>query len=163
MKKLLTAVVLTTLLAAGCKTNSLGQSENQSPLPDQRPTIEQGIYGTVTLKTGDCMPGTLPADCTSKGLQSKVIIRELTNKEQDKIMLQYLDYPAGHSSIFIKESSSNSNGYYEASLPAGTYSVFVLDEGREFCTSIDNEGNFCPVTVGNGLTEYNPKIDHVVY
>ncbi len=156
MKKFIFLAPIIILLAAGCgplKTQPIKTS------PTQNEAIKQGLTGNVSLATGNCMPtiGTSKSSCSIKKLSTKIYIREpATGKNMD---YSYLKNPTK----LIQTVTSSDTGNYQAAVPAGTYSVFADDNGKEYCNLSDGQGNMCRVTVGPGITEYNIKIDHAVY
>ena len=49
-------------------------------------------------------------------------------------------------------------------LPAGTYSVFIEDEGKLYCSIGDGQGGLNPITVKSGeAREVTLVLDHAVY
>lgn len=123
----------------------------------------QGIYGYVRLKSGNCMPtlaeeGLYSNTCNTTVVSRKVYIRELTNDTDFGRLYQE------NKTRLIGEVQSDSNGYYELSLSAGKYSVFVEDNGQEWCYSYSGSGEACAVTIEDGIaTEYNITIHNEVY
>lgn len=63
----------------------------------------------------------------------------------------------------VAQTTSDANGYFETELPAGTYSVFVEDDGKEYCNFSGGLGGQCQVTVTDGLAEFNANIDKTAY
>lgn len=126
----------------------------------QQATIQQGVYGTVTLNSVNCMPPTTSNCPKTQKVARHIYIREPANiKNMSKIGGDYLQNPPR----LIKETNSANNGIYQIALPAGTYSVFVDDEGKEYCNSFAEQGKACQITVGTGAVEYNITIDHAAY
>lgn len=102
------------------------------------------------------MPGP-GSECSSITVSRKIYIREPAGAENMKDT--YLE----NKTTLIKSINSDNNGFYQVELPAGTYSIFVEDEGKEYCNSFGSYGKACQVTVGSGIKEYNIKIDHAVW
>lgn len=128
--------------------------------PSQPNLIKQGVYGKVTLASGDCMPSAGPElekKCFMGGISTKVYVREpASTKNMDSV---YLKIPTK----LITVADSNNDGFYETELPAGTYSIFVEDNGKEYCNFDDGRGGKCLVTVKNGTIKYDLQIDHAVW
>jgi hypothetical protein len=137
-------VVAPGMLALGC-----GGS------PTFTPTISQGLYGRIVLYKGNCMPGA--RGCKTSHPSRKVLIREPVTDEQ--MSVTYLVRPRG----LVATATADRYGFYEVSLAPGTYSVFVEDDGREYCNSFGGRGEACQVTIGDGLTERELKIDHAAW
>ena len=55
------------------------------------------------------------------------------------------------------------NGNYKLTLPPGTYSVYVDDNGKETCNGGDGYANMCSITLYESGEERNVVIDHAVY
>ncbi len=134
-----------------------------------KPTISEGIYGTVMLRTGNCMPqvrirrkdGTLDLPprqnpCTLTIVDREVYIyRVLSSKHKWRGPYLPNDVAAPLRVVTSK------NGFYEAELPAGSYSVLVEDDGKKYCMFGNTNDEACPVTIKAGeLWEYQILINH---
>ncbi len=62
----------------------------------------------------------------------------------------------------IASTTSNENGYYSIQLGEGTYSIFVEDNGKEYCNSFGGNGESCKVELSRN-TQYNISIDYAIY
>lgn len=124
---------------AGLHTGKLGTQE-RCWTPDLRdafvkglkPTIQQGAYGTVILRTGNCMPRTVGSaessdPCRYRPVDRRLYIfdyadeprlRRLTDKE---LILKFYRP--------IKFIDTNS-AFYQVELPAGRYTLMAEDEGK---------------------------------
>ncbi|MFA6888482.1 MAG: hypothetical protein WC254_03220 [Candidatus Woesearchaeota archaeon] len=120
------------------------------------------LSGKVTLISGDCMPkdcDELPCEsnCLTEGISRIVYIKEITNSDNN-----LPDFNDIKKSILIKTIMSNSDGSYTVILPIGKYSIFVEDNGNEYCNSFDEQG-YCVVEIKKDqITEYNPEINYAV-
>lgn len=142
-------VLVVVAMAAGLLALGCGGS------PTFVPTISRGLYGRVVLYKGNCMPGA--GECKVSHPSREVLIREPVTYEQ--ISVTYLARPSG----LVASTKADKHGFYEVSLPPGTYSVFVEDDGREYCNSFGSHDEACQVTIGDGLTERELKIDHAAW
>ena len=124
---------------------------NKTPAPE----INQGLYGKVTLNSGNCMPGA--GGCKTSSVSRKIYIREPVIIKA--IEITYLK----EKTDLVKQIKSSGNGNYQVELPPGTYSVFIEDYSKEYCNSFGGQGEVCQVTVGDGMVEYNINIDHAVW
>ncbi len=129
-----------------------------------------GIYGTVTLTSGDCMPGepSKTNPCTQTKISRTVYVREPATSANMDTVPNY-NYLKTETKL-VKQTVSDANGYYEAELPAGTYSVFVEDGGKEYCNSFGGQGEACQITLKDtgvlkelGLVKYDININKAVY
>ena len=135
------------------------------------PTIRQGLYGTITLITGNCMPSMVDVD-----RQGNIIVSpgpnpcRLTVIDREIYIMEPIEgshrwggpyLPVDSSAV---KSTKSTNGIYEVELPAGTYSVFVEDNGKKYCNRSGMKGEACQITIRDGQRwEYNIEIDHAVY
>tara|TARA_Y100000310_G_C20274115_1_gene619411 strand:- start:145 stop:597 length:453 start_codon:yes stop_codon:yes gene_type:complete len=126
-----------------------------STTKEQAPSINQGAYGKVVLYSGNCMPGA--GGCKTSYVSRTIYIREPATMEAMEIT--YLE----NKTTLIKTIESNNNGFYQVELPPGTYSIFVEDEGKEYCNSFGGRGEVCQITIETGIKEYNIRIDHAAW
>jgi len=126
-----------------------------STTKEQTPTINQGVYGKVVLYSGNCMPGA--GGCKTSSVSRSIYIREPVSMENMKST--YLK----DKTTLVKTIESNNNGFYQVELPPGTYSVFVEDEGKEYCNHFGGLGEVCQITIETGIKEYNIRIDHAAW
>lgn len=115
-------------------------------------SIKQGVFGKVVWMQGNMMPSPdLPASGNGKPVQRTIKIYEHTNSSQ----------VSGEASLFtsvktklIKIIKSDENGYYQAKLLPGKYSIFTLEEdGKLFANLFDGEGS---------ITAFEVKLNEVV-
>lgn len=119
-----------------------------------QPTIKQGVAGTILLRSGNCQPSDQEMDTRCEGepydVTTDVIIRKPTALS---------DATKGN----LVKKASNVHGTFEIELEAGTYSLFVLHNGQEYCNSFDGEGRACVFDVKpNKVTTYTTIINEAV-
>ena len=117
-------------------------------------TIENGLYGYVSLKEGDCMPVIGPDEdrCKESNVSVDLYFKEfvdgfyageiLTLEEMESIDL-------------IEGIKSDVNGFYEVKLLPGNYLAFSEIDGRYYCHG--------KVSVGKGVEEKNLLINRAVH
>ena len=122
--------------------------------------ISQGIYGTVLFWEGDFMP-TFPGD-DSGGVVYPVerdvcIFEAVLHQDVEWIYAEIepgfhayvaADIPA----ILVDVVRSGGDGYFEAELPAGRYSIFVREGGYYYANLVDGGGFVYPAEVKDGRT-----------
>ena len=126
-----------------------------------KPSIHQGIYGTVRLRSGNCMPGIRfgderdriprPNPCTVVTVDRILYIMEPI-EARDRYDGHYLspDLPP------LKIAKSV-NGIFEIDLQIGRYQLCVEDKSKKSCS-------WLPFTIErDGLQEFNVEINHAVY
>lgn len=115
-------------------------------------TIKQGLKGTVTLRSGNCMPGTEESDSSCKeelyDVPTKVIIKrpiDLQNKENKELVTEIDDV----------------KGEFEIELPIGVYNMYVIYQGKEYCNLFVGQlGDGCEFSVvENKVTSYMLQIN----
>ena len=142
------------LLAAGCTKLQI------------EPTIQEGIYGSVIERYGDWMPtiiGQYPKG-GERPIQREVYVYEYT-KMSDVKSFGYVHFDMDTMpTALVARTQSSKNGFFEIALPAGTYSVFIEDEGKLYSDQIDGQGGLNPITVKQGeAREVTLVLDHAVY
>jgi hypothetical protein len=105
-----------------------------------KPTIRQGVYGTVTLITGNCMPTTVRpglGDILSMLFTGRSSCHyEVVNRSRIYVFAN-TPFPAGRiaTEVFLKSHNPVSfvdmkNGFYEVPLAAGEYLFGTEDDGE---------------------------------
>ena len=147
MRPVLFYVFILIFLGISCKTpkTSAEASENASNSASQI----QGIVGEVTEMIGNQMPMVGAPAPAPRPLKATVYIYDSTHISKVKQI--------GTSPLFsmvstrlVQKLDTNEAGQFSASLPAGTYSVFVLKGEAFFANQFDEKNNIgiCRVEVG---------------
>lgn len=134
------------------------------------PTITQGIYGTVVERWGDWQPH--PGSTVSAGetpISNDIYVYEYTTLS-DLNSLSYdengiLRFPIDSMPYpLVATTASDSNGFYQIQLPAGHYSVLLLENGMLYFCGFDSNVGLMPVTVDSGqVVRFNLVLDHAIY
>lgn len=117
-----------------------------------------GIRGTVTLTSGNCMPGEPSRinPCTQTKISRTIYIREPAT------MANMFGGHLRTKTNLVKQIASDANGHYDANLPAGMYSIFVEDNGGEYCNFFGGQDEACQVTITDGrMAEFNIDINYM--
>ena len=120
-----------------------------------------GVFGQTSLITGNCMPGPLAkkSSCSTSLVSRNIYVRELTSID-DSITYTYFqsaDEP-------IASTVSDEQGLFSLDLESGTYSIFVEDDGKEYCNSFNVDGIACLIEVKEDVkTDFNISIDKAVW
>ena len=119
--------------------------------PNKPQPLIPGIHGKVTLTSGNCTPGTsIDPSCKSQPVSRIIYIRLpklIHSSEKPKL---------------VSQTKSDADGYYSIYLSSGTYSVFVEDNGVEYCNSFSDQGD-CLVNISNTSVEYNININKAAW
>ncbi|AKD03502.1 hypothetical protein POKO110462_06080 [Pontibacter korlensis] len=131
-------------------------------LNQDKVTITEGVAGTLTLIEGNCMP-IIDENSTCKEYPVKRSIKiypYTTIQDVEQHDQKYYTINARP----ILTVSSDAEGFYQAKLPAGTYSVFVVEDGKLYANGIDGQGGINPVLVEpNKVSNFNLRLDYAVY
>jgi hypothetical protein len=129
----------------------------------KEPSITQGVYGTVIERYGDWMPGST-ADHGERPITCDVYVYEYT------MLSDFNDSVSAPNSIdampkqLVAKTTSDSKGFYEIYLAPGTYSIFLLDDGKLHANGCDDYGGINPITINsNEKLERQLVLDHAVY
>jgi hypothetical protein len=119
-------------------------------------TIADGVWGTISFMEGNCMPVFDPATSTCKNcpVQRTVRFYEYTLRSQatPQGSQQFFD---SFSTQLVKEVASDGQGFYQADLPAGKYTVVVLENGKLYSFGADAQGGLSPLTLTGGKQNVN--------
>lgn len=110
--------------------------------PNQK--TKQGICGTVLLKQGNQMPGPGRIASPGQAVVREIAIYQLTNLSEAKTNGTYF---TGIKTACVAKTSSNGRGYFEVALPAGQYSVFVVEKEGLYANYFNGKGSINPVEV----------------
>ena len=155
------AILLATLiLTLGACSSDLATN----PLGAQPDTPDQGVAGLVTFHEGNFMPLIDPYTTTGTITPVARVIYIYEPTTMDEVVV---DADGGFfsaiNSRLVTTVQSDEDGQFSAELRAGTYSLFVLEDGRFYANCWDN--NYAePVTVSpHSVTEYEIKITYKAY
>lgn len=130
-------------------------------------TISEGVYGTVIERYGDWMPmigGN--RDHGERPVRREVYVYEKAYIQDLRDVFENGPYVAPEKMPlqFIAKTSSSKKGFYQIQIPAGEYSIFILDNGKFQISGGDGYGWMCPLVIEAGqVKEVNLLLDHAVY
>ncbi|PRY13244.1 hypothetical protein CLV24_106159 [Pontibacter ummariensis] len=171
MKKVLTVCLLACalLVLAACSKeqeatpapwlNNISKlyEHNQSKI-----VVTGGIAGTLTLKEGNCMPIVNRNSCKEYPVKRGIVLYPYLTL-QDVEMKNYTFYtPISAKPLLTTETDAE--GFYEIEMPAGVYSIFILEDGQLYANGLDGQGGINPVVVEAGsVNKVNLRLDYAVY
>jgi len=171
MKKFHHALLLpfiTLMLFIGCKKDEVNSDwtnkmEDLQAHNAGKVSIQNGIAGTISRITGNCMPSIgEDSDCVEVPVERTIWIYAYTLQNQAS-----RDQDGYYSDIqtdLIETAQSDDEGFYEIALPAGTYSVFIEEDGKPYANGLDGQGGINPVEVPTqGVVTINHRIDRAVW
>ena len=161
----LSRIALSLTVLGGC--GGSGQMPYNGPKtpPDTRNqvTITQGVWGNVWFWQGNFMPGPGPPSGTITAVERDVLMYEptkISSCERSPEDGSIIDI----DSKLVATTRSNATGFYQLSLPPGSYSVFVK-EGSAYMVLIGSSDDFLSqVTVTQGhVTKAQLDIKYEAY
>lgn len=135
------------LMLWGCADLGTDTGGREMP-PDNHElvTVTQGIWGNVWVWQGDFMPSTDNVQCGSiTPVSREVHIYEATSL-QETIPSIGTRFTTVNSRL-VQIVGSQGNGFFQASLSPGRYSLFVKEDSALYANWFDGQGYVYPVTV----------------
>lgn len=172
MKKLLlTASIPALLLISSCKCKDKEEFNPQTAtvilsvdMNLKSPSITKGFYGFLTEWKGDFMPPP-PYNGTIDSVKRDIYVyKETTFDEIRQARIGFIFWSLSNmpfKPLYIIKT--NGYGFFEADLPAGTYSLFILVDGnRLYRNSISGRNGVIGKIVvdDNSLIQHDLKIDY---
>ncbi|MFH1010380.1 MAG: carboxypeptidase-like regulatory domain-containing protein [bacterium] len=130
----------------------------REPRPSPLAAIEQGVAGKVEIWEGNFMPmvGGSPSGKITPAPGRRVRIHEPFNSRE------FGKFDALQDTIpmpLVAETRTDSSGEFFMSLPVGTYSIFVEEDGKWYFNGWDGEGFQGLVRVDSStVTQQNIRI-----
>jgi hypothetical protein len=135
---------------AGTAGDRSPENEKQASLPENNDmvTISQGVWGNVWFWEGNHMPSTDENTPTGKisPVEREIYIHEATTMA-DVTTAQDASFYVKIDTALVATTSSDSNGFYEATLLPGSYSIFVKENDLFYANSFTGDGEINQVTI----------------
>ncbi|WHZ09068.1 MAG: hypothetical protein OJF59_002823 [Cytophagales bacterium] len=127
-------------------------------------TITNGIWGTVALMEGNCMPVVPPTPSTCKTCPVKRTIKiyDYTLQSQATPQISNGLYDS-FSTQFIKEVNADDNGFFQVDIPPGHYTIVAVENGKLYAFGFDGQGGLSPVTFTGGKQNINLTLIYAVF
>lgn len=122
--------------------------------PDETPpdwvSVDQGIWGQVLFWEGDFMPGAVTG--TKTPVVRAIYIHEATTSDQVTETEPYSTFYSYVDTPLVQIVYSDENGYFQAQLAPGKYSIFVDEEEGLYASRFERDiatgtDTIFPVTV----------------
>lgn len=154
---ILTAFSCNKQVANGLKCN-IGEAYKNN---EAKVSINQGVWGTVSFTEGNCMPmiGGSP-DCKTCPVKRTIRIyeyatmAEATQDDQSPVFFKTI------GTRLVKELESDDEGFFQAELAPGKYTIVVIEENKLYANGSDGQGGINPVTVNNGAEKMDLNINY---
>jgi len=128
-------------------------------------SITSGVWGTVSHRQGNCMPtaskqGTTCLECP---MQSQVRIYAYTTFQNAKPATSGSPYFDSFSTTLFKTVNTDTQGFFQAQLPDGKYTIALVQQGKLYASMFDGQGGVWPLNVQQGKVNMNLVLDQAVY
>ena len=122
-------------------------------------SITEGIWGTVILREGDCMPGVV-GRCFYYPVKREVLVYEYT-KLNETVQLSTSPFYSEVFTKLIATTICDEEGFFEIGLAPGKYSVFVKEKLYLYSNLFDGSGGIYPAIVEtSAVTNHNMWINY---
>lgn len=128
-------------------------------------TVTNGVWGTVSTIQGNCMPTTDPKSSTCKAfaIQREVRIYAYTNKSNALPASPVNGLYDSFNTTLIKTVTTDGQGFYEATLPDGKYTIVFVEDGKLYADTYDDQGGITPVVVQHNKFNLNMVLQRAAY
>ena len=120
---------------------------------EKKVTITNGLWGTVAFMEGNCML-VLPAppacsDCKTCPVRRTVRVYEYTMPDQ-ATQQKISEFYDGFSTQLIEEVETDEAGFFQVDIPAGLYTIVVVENGKLYTFGWDQQGGLSSVSFAGG-------------
>ena len=165
MKKVLkyVAIIFTALIFIQCNEKLTAENYNVCDIQKvytknaAKVTISSGVWGTVSSMEGNCMPPIAPnsTTCTNCAVQRTIKIYQYTTLSNAT--------PSANSSVFydsfntalVAQVNTDSEGFFQVNLPAGNYTIAIVENGKLYANGFDGNGGISPFSYNSGVQKIN--------
>ncbi len=168
MKYLFSLLMFSVLLScqkAGVPVQNINcNMQSVKELNSKKVTISQGVWGTVSLRQGNCMPmvGSQSTTCSECPIKREVRVYAYTTTQDAEPNTGIKSFD-GFKTQLIRIINADENGFFQATLPNGKYSVVFVEEGKLYANNFDGFGGISTATINNNSINLNLVLDHAVY
>ncbi|MDR3247005.1 MAG: hypothetical protein LBT50_11330 [Prevotellaceae bacterium] len=165
------------IVLAGCILSSCNKGENSIDEKkwenkitelyqhnEQKISITEGTSGTLTLTEGNCMPVISDGgnnSCKEYPVKRTIKVYEYTKLEQTNHEITIFHEV---NTKLITTIVCDEEGFFQVSLPAGVYSLFIEEKGTLYANSFDGYGGIQPVLIEpEKVSKIYLRIDYAVY
>ena len=120
-------------------------------------TITNGVWGTVSNVEGDCMP-TVPACtscCRNCPVQRTVKIYQYTLVSDGVTSDPYKVFYDSFNTQLVTQVDTDDNGFFQVDIPAGHYTIVIVENGKLYVNIMDGQGGLSPFTLTAGTLNAN--------
>lgn len=120
-------------------------------------TITNGVWGTVSNVEGDCMP-TVPvcnSCCRNCPVKRTLKIYQYTTLNDVVTSDPYTAFFDSFNTQFVTQVDTDENGFFQTDIPAGRYTIVVVENGKLYANTRDGQGGISPFTLSTGTKNIN--------
>ena len=127
-------------------------------------TIPIGIWGTVALMEGNCMPVVPPTASTCKTCPVKRTLRiyDYTKPDQASPSRSGTFYDS-FTTTLIKEITTDDDGFFQTEIAPGHYTIVAVEKGKMYAFGPDGQGGISPFTFTTGKQNINLRLIYAVF
>ena len=160
MKKII-GLCLMALIVFSCKKDNSKNSDCDIQQVyannENKITIVNGVWGTISSMEGDCMPMLQPSTNSCKNCPVKRTVK----------IYQYTLFsnatPSENSTIFFNKFNTqlvasvdtDVNGFFQVSIPEGHYTIAIVENGKLYANNGDGQGGLTPFMLSSGVQNVN--------
>ena len=130
-------------------------------------TISNGVWGTVSLAEGDCMPTVPYTPCKIHQCPIKRIVKiyqytTINNTIPSNLYGPFFD---SLTTQLVTQLVTDENGFFQASIPSGHYSIFIVENGKLYADNnkMDAQGGLYPFDITAGTVNTNLVLNYVTH
>jgi hypothetical protein len=120
-------------------------------------TIQNGVWGTVANTEGDCMPIISPCRncCSTCPVKRTVKIYQYTLNTDASTSDPGTAFFDSFNTPLVAQVDTDENGFFQATLPAGRYTIVIVENGKLYAPISDGQGGLSPFTLATGTLNVN--------
>lgn len=149
------------IVLTSCNRHTASQSacdiQKAYQLNEAKISIKSGVWGTVSMMEGNCMPSIGGPSTTCKHCAVKRVVRiyQYTTAAAATASETPGVFYDAFSTQLVKELTTDDNGFFQAEIPAGQYSIVVVENGKLYANLSDGQGGLSPLFYTTGLQNMN--------
>lgn len=171
MKKAVCLLISVLLLFISCKKNKAQENVETCDIQkihtqnSSKVSIAKGVWGTVSIRQGNCMPMVGPAasTCTECAIQREVRIYAYTKNTNATPAMPVNGLYDSFNTQLIKTVTTDAQGFFEADLPDGKYTIVFIEEGKLYAGTGDGQGGISRVEIQQAKVNLNLVLNWAVY
>lgn len=168
MKKSLWLLILSILISCEKGANPTQTSDcniiSAKDINSKKVTINNGVWGTLSMRQGNCMPtiGVKFTTCLECPIKREVRVYNYTTTQDAELSTGGKLFNNFKTQL-IKTVYTDEQGFFQVELPNGKYSVVFVEDGKLYANTFDGLGGISSVIISDTKTNVNLVLDKAVY